>query len=65
MTITKAKPKTTKQETATADFIAGARFRHGKGVKKGQQTADQLTHDPCPACQGGRAGGEMGQSRAP
>lgn len=61
MTITKAKPRTT-QQAATADFIAGApdSGTATKGVKKGNKQQISLTMTPCPACQGGRAGGEDG-----
>ena len=48
MTITKAKPKTTKQEAATADFIAGApdSGTATKGVKKGNKQQISLTMTP-------------------
>ena len=48
MTITKAKPKTTQQETATADFIAGApdSGTKTKGVKKGNKQQISLTMTP-------------------
>ena len=48
MTITKPKPKTTQQETATADFIAGApdSGTATKGVKKGNKQQISLTMSP-------------------
>ena len=66
MTITKAKPKTTKQETATADFIAGApdSGTATKGVKKGNKQQISLTIAPALLVKVDELAAELGQSRA-
>ena len=66
MTITKAKPKTTKQEAATADFIAGApdSGTATKGVKKGNKQQISLTIAPALLVKVDELAAELGQSRA-
>ena len=66
MTITKAKPKTTQQETATADFIAGApdSGTKTKGVKKGNKQQISLTMTPALLAKVDALAEKMGQSRA-
>jgi len=66
MTITKAKPKTTQQETATADFIAGApdSGTATKGVKKGNKQQISLTMSPALLAKVDALAEKMGQSRA-
>lgn len=66
MTITKAKPKTTKQETAAADFIAGApdSGTATKGVKKGNKQQISLTMTPALLAKVDALAEKMGQSRA-
>jgi len=66
MTITKAKPKTTQQETATADFIAGApdSGTKTKGVKKGNKQQISLTMSPALLAKVDALAEKMGQSRA-
>ena len=66
MTITKAKPKTTHQETATADFIAGApdSGTKTKGVKKGNKQHISLTMSPALLAKVDALAEKMGQSRA-
>ena len=66
MTITKAKPKTTKQEAAAADFIAGApdSGTQTKGVKKGNKQQISLTMTPALLAKVDALAEKMGQSRA-
>ena len=66
MTITKAKPKTTPKETATADFIAGApdSGTATKGVKKGNKQQISLTMSPALLAKVDALAEKMGQSRA-
>ena len=66
MTITKAKPKTTQQEAATADFIAGApdSGTKTKGVKKGNKQQISLTMSPALLAKVDALAEKMGQSRA-
>ena len=66
MTITKAKPKTTQQKTATADFIAGApdSGTKTKGVKKGNKQQISLTMSPALLAKVDALAEKMGQSRA-
>ena len=66
MTITKAKRKTTKQEAATADFIAGApdSGTATKGVKKGNKQQISLTMTPALLAKVDALAEKMGQSRA-
>ena len=66
MTITKAKPKTTHQEIATADFIAGApdSGTKTKGVKKGNKQQISLTMSPALLAKVDALAEKMGQSRA-
>ena len=66
MTITKAKQRTTQQETATADFIAGApdSGTKTKGVKKGNKQQISLTMSPALLAKVDALAEKMGQSRA-
>ena len=66
MTITKPKPKTTQQEAATADFIAGApdSGTKTKGVKKGNKQQISLTMSPALLAKVDALAEKMGQSRA-
>ena len=66
MTITKAKQRTTQQETATADFIAGAPDSGTKttGVKKGNKQQISLTMTPALLAKVDALAEKMGQSRA-
>lgn len=66
MTITKAKPRTTQQEAATADFIAGApdSGTKTKGVKKGNKQQISLTMSPALLAKVDALAEKMGQSRA-